>query len=468
MSFKKKHPNNLSHQKSSIQKKEENFNWSFMSLGMIIIGIVSAGTGVLIAISLSSTPLQRSSLSENQEKAFSQNETISYTNLRLPKLSRPVNVLILGTKVLTSEINDKTPREKLGHHTLVNSFKGLSDTVVLARFDPITKKLNILSIPRDTQAVIRHEIRKINEANYYGGPSLAAETISNLLGGIPINRYVRFNIQGVEKVIDALGGVKIYVPKNMKYTDHSQHLYINIKEGEQHIDGQKAVSFLRFRYDRYGDIGRVQRQQMFMRALVEQALKPKNLLRIPEILSIINSYIDTNLTVEELVALSGFASQIQRSNVQMLMLPGNFNGDGKHEVSYWLPDHKQIKSMVATYFDYGSLNSAVKEATPNSLRIAIQNSTENPKLAQQVANFLKNSGYQRTFISHQWPENLRKTRIIAQNGDSIGAAALRIDLGIGEVLVESTGNLASDITIVVGLDWEKHYSKSSTPLQESF
>ncbi|BDA40115.1 LCP family protein [Candidatus Atelocyanobacterium thalassae] len=464
MSFKKSNPNNLSHQKSSIKKKGENTNWSFMRLGLIMISIISASIGVLVAISLSSTPLQRSSLTKNQEKVFSQNEAISYTNLRLPKLSRPVNVLILGTKVLTSEINDNKQRKKLGHHALVNSFKGLSDTVVLARFDPITKKLSILSIPRDTQAIIRHEIRKINEANYYGGPSLAAETISNLLGGVPINRYVRFNIQGVEKVIDALGGVNIYVPKNMKYTDHSQHLYINIKEGEQHIDGQKAVSFLRFRYDRYGDIGRVQRQQMFMRALVEQALKPKNLLRIPEILSIINSYIDTNLTVEELVALSGFASQIQRSNVQMLMLPGNFNGNGKHEVSYWLPDHSQIKSMIATYFDYGSLNLNARETTPNSLRIAVQNSTENPKSAQQVADFLKNAGYQRTFVSHEWPENLNKTRIIAQNGDSVGAAALRIDLGIGEVLVESTGNLASDITIIVGLDWEKHYPKSLIPL----
>ena len=461
MSFKKKNPNNLFNQKSSIENKGENIKWSRMSLGLIIVSIMSTTIGVLVAISLSSKPLQRSSLTENQEKAFSQNETISYTNLRLPKLSRPVNVLILGTKVLTSEINDKKATKNLGHHALVNSFNGLSDTVVLARFDPITRKLSILSIPRDTQAIIKHEIRKINEANYYGGPSLAAETISNLLGGVPINRYVRFNIQGVEKVIDALGGVKIYVPKNMKYTDHSQHLYINIKEGEQHIDGQKAVSFLRFRYDRYGDIGRVQRQQIFMRALVEQALKPKNLLRIPEILSIINSYIDTNLTVEELVALSGFASQIQRSNVQMLMLPGNFNGNGKHKVSYWLPDHNQIKNMVATYFDYGVPNLGIKEAAPNSLRIAVQNSTKNPELGQQVVDFLKNAGYQRTFISHQWPENLSKTRIIAQNGDSIGAAALRIDLEIGEVLVESTGNLASDITIVIGLDWEKYHSKSN-------
>ena len=80
MAFKKKNPNNLFNQKSSIENKGENIKWSRMSLGLIIVSIMSTTIGVLVAISLSSKPLQRSSLTENQEKAFSQNETISYTN----------------------------------------------------------------------------------------------------------------------------------------------------------------------------------------------------------------------------------------------------------------------------------------------------------------------------------------------------------------------------------------------------
>ncbi|MDJ0731515.1 MAG: LCP family protein [Crocosphaera sp.] len=466
MSVKKTYPQNRSKQKSSLKKKPKGMNWLLISLGLTVVSLTSAAAGAFIAVSLSATPLQQSSLTPEEEEVFSKNEAISYKSLRLPELSRSVNVLVLGTKVLTSELEEK-PTEDLGYHALVNSFKGLSDTMVLVRFDPLTKKLSVLSIPRDTQATINYELRKINEANYYGGPALAAETVSELLGGVSIDRYVRVNIQGVEKFIDALGGVNVYVPKDMKYTDHSQHLYIDLKEGEQHLDGEKAVSFLRFRYDRYGDIGRVQRQQMFMRALVEQALKPQTLLRIPEILSIISAYIDTNLTVEELVALSGFASQTKRPDVQMLMLPGRFSGDGKQEVSYWLPNRYQIKNMVAEYFDHGQLAFETEPTNPNRLRIAIQDSTEDPEAVQRLVNHLREAGYRRIFVSDEWPQTLETTRILAQNGDDLGAATLRADLGMGEVLVESTGNLGSDITIVLGQDWQNYLPDSSITFQES-
>ena len=437
-----------------------------IGLGLTVVSLSSAAVGAFIAISLSATPLRQSVMTPNEEKVFSQDDAISYKSLRLPELSRPVNVLVLGVKVLTSELDEK-PTEDLGYHALVNSFKGLSDTMLLARFDPISKKLSLLSIPRDTQTRINYELKKINEANYYGGPALAAEVVSELLDGVPVDRYLRVNVQGVEKVIDALGGVNVYVPKDLKYTDHSQHLYIDLKQGEQHLDGQKAVSFLRFRYDRYGDIGRVQRQQMFIRALVEQALKPQTLLKMPEILSIISAYIDTNLTVEELVALSGFAAQTKRSDVQMLMLPGRFSGDGKHEISYWLPNSYQIQDMAAEYFDHGQPNWQTEETDPHRLRIAIQDSTEDPEAVQRMINYLREAGYRRVFVSDQWSEPLKTTRILAQNGDDLGAATIRADLGLGEVLVDSTGNLASDITIVLGKDWQQHSPDLSLPFKET-
>ncbi|MDJ0510739.1 MAG: LCP family protein [Crocosphaera sp.] len=466
MSVNKTHPKKPSKQKSSVANKAKGSNWLLIGLGLTAVSVTSAAVGAFMAVSLSARPLQQSSLTPEQEEVFTQDEAISYKSLRLPELSRSVNVLVLGTKVLTSEV-DEEPPEDLGYHALVNSFKGLSDTMVLLRFDPVSQKVSLLSIPRDTQTTINYQLKKINEANYYGGPSLAAETVSELLGGVPIDRYVRVNIQGVEKVIDALGGVNVYVPKDMKYTDHSQHLYIDLKEGEQHLDGDKAVAFLRFRYDRYGDIGRVQRQQMFMRALVEQALKPQTLLRIPEILSIIGAYIDTNLTVEELVVLSKFASQTKRSNVQMLMLPGRFSGDGKQEVSYWLPNSYQIKNMVAEHFDHGEISFERELTKPSRLRIAIQDSTDNTEGVRRMVNYLREKGYRRIFVSDQWFEPLETTRILAQNGDDLGAATLRADLGIGEVLVESTGNLASDITLVLGQDWQTYFPDSSVPFQET-
>ena len=191
-------------------------------------------------------------------------------------MSRPVNILVLGIKVLTVDVPHEK-HEDLGYHALVNSFTGLSDSMLLLRFDPNRDYVSVLSIPRDTKTVVPGRgVTKINSANYHGGPALAAESVSNLLSDVTIDRYIRVNVQGIEKLIDALGGVNVYVPQDMKYTDHSQHLYINLKKGQQYLDGNKALQFLRFRYDAYGDIGRVQRQQTFMRALVEEALSPKN------------------------------------------------------------------------------------------------------------------------------------------------------------------------------------------------
>ncbi|ACK71278.1 cell envelope-related transcriptional attenuator [Gloeothece citriformis PCC 7424] len=440
--------------KPKIPKKMRG-SWILIGLGLTGVALVSATAGALLAVSLSSTPLRQANLSPQEEAVFNQDETISYKNLHLPELSRPVNILILGTKVLTSEVEDPK-QEDLGYHALVNSFHGLTDTMLLLRFEPNQEKLTLLSIPRDTQTLIEgHGLKKINEANYYGGPALTAETVSNLLNGVPIDRYVRVNVQGVEKLIDALGGVKVYVPKDMKYQDDSQHLYINLKKGEQRLNGEQAVQFLRFRYDEFGDIGRIQRQQILIRALIEQALKPQTLLRIPDILSVIQSNIDTNLTVEELVALAGFAGQTQRSKIQMLMLPGGFSGDGKHEISYWIPYNRQIQTMVAQHFDHGYTETQQIERDPTSLRIAIQDSTDDPEAVQAMVHYLQEKGYRRIYLGDSWAEPLKVTRIIAQKGDDSGAAEVRATLGVGEVLVESTGNLASDLTIQLGKDWQE-------------
>lgn len=438
-------------------KKKNPGNWLLIGLGLTGVAMLSATAGALLAVSLSvSSPLQQAKLTEQEKAVFSQDEAVSQKSLQVPELSRPVNILVMGIKVLTSDL-DRTPEEDLGYHALVDSFEGLADTMLLLRFDPYKKKLTVLSIPRDTRAYIEgYGEQKINAANYHGGPALSAEAASELLDGVQIDRYIRLNVQGVEKLIDALGGVRVYVPKDMKYNDFSQHLYIDLKKGWQHLDGAKAVQFLRFRYDQYGDISRVQRQQTFMRALKEQALKPTSLVRMPEVLSVVKSHIDTNLTVKELMALAGFASQTQRSDVQMLMLPGEFNDDGTTGVSYWLPHQQEIKEIASQHFDVidaGAGYADPEARDPSRLRVAIQDSTGDSEAVETIVHHLQEAGYERIFVGEPWQQPLQETRIVAQQGDDGSAAALRANLGLGEVLVESTGVLGSDITIQVGKDW---------------
>ena len=430
----------------------------FLGFALAIVSMTSAAAGALLAITFSeSSLLQQAQLSLEEEQVFSQEETVELSSLSIPELSRPVNILVLGIKVLTSDLKNHELPKDLGYHALVNSFEGLSDTMLLVRFDPVQEKLTVLSIPRDTRTYIDgYGIGKINHANYQGGPALSASSVSELLGGVEIDRYVRVNVQGVEKLIDALGGVTVDIPKDMKYNDFSQHFYVNLKKGQQHLNGDQAMQFLRFRYDGLGDIARVQRQQMLMRSIVEQALRPATIVKVPQILDVIKSHLDTNLTIKELMALSSFAAKTNRSDLQMIMLPGDFNSP-QEKVSYWVPDERRIEQVVGQHFDIyaGDYNSReARELT--DVRIAIQNTLDNERPARKLLAALQKAGYNRSYISRSLPETLEVTKIIAQAGDDLAAKNIRAQLGIGEVLVESTGVLNSDITIKVGQDWEDY------------
>jgi LCP family protein required for cell wall assembly len=428
--------------------------WLWLGFGLTGVAMLSATAGALLAVSLSSTPLMQSKLSPEDEAVFSGGD-LTRTDMRLPQLTRPVNILILGTKVLTSDL-EEPPEDELGYHALVNSLDGLSDTMLMVRFNPSAEQLSVLSIPRDTRTRIEGVgTTKINEANYYGGPALSAKAVSELLGGVGIDRYVRVNVQAVEKLVDALGGVTVYVPHDMKYQDDSQHLYINLKAGKQHLNGSEALQFLRYRYDNMGDIGRIQRQQLLMRAMIEQTLDFKTLMRLPKILSVIQEHIDTNLSIEELVALAGFASDVSHENVEMLMLPGDFNNPENYdEVSYWLPNYARIDAMMAEHFDRGmARDDYYRSLDPAYMRIAIQDSTGSPEAIDALIDTLYDAGYHNVFVSQSWSEPLEETRIVAQYGDIESARALRRTLGLGDVRVESTGSLQSDVTIQVGEDW---------------
>jgi len=441
--------------------KQKPFRWVWFLLGLTGVATISALAGAFLAMSLASTPLMQRRLSAKDAAVFGKGGIATRNTLQFPELTRPVNVLVMGVKVLTTDVDNAPPElSKLPYQALVNSFDGLTDTMLLIRFNPDAKKLAVLSIPRDTKTEIPgFGVSKINAANVRGGPALAARSVSELLDGVGIDRYVTINVQGVEALVEALGGVTVYVPKDMKYQDDSQHLYINLKAGKQHLNGKQVLQLLRFRYDAYGDIGRIQRQQMVMRSLMEQALNPTTLARLPKILSVIQSYVDTNLSVEELVALVGFASRTTRPNVQMMLVPGDFNSPDE-TLSYWLPDPARIKTMMAQYFETGSVLPSA--TSPANLKIVVQDSTRRSGAVQALLNQLQQSGYARVDLDQPYSEPLSVTRIVAQQGDLESAEALRRQLGFGEVRIESTGDLSSDITIQLGQDSLKPPSRLTT------
>ena len=428
--------------------------WLWFWLGMSGIAMVSATAGALLAVSLTNTPLQQSQLSPQDEAVFD-GDRISGNGLRFSELTRPVNLLVMGMSVLPSDLTNPPPElQNLGYEPQVNSFDGLADVMILTKFDPATKRIAMLSIPRDTRTeVVGYGVKKLNAANVDGGPALTAKSVSNLLGDVAIDRYIRINVLGVGKLIDALGGVTVHVPKDLRYQDDSQRLYINLKAGKQHLNGDQALQLLRFRHDELGDIGRVQRQQMVIRALMDQVLNPTTLAQLPKVINVVKDNIDTNLTIEELLALAGFGVRTNRSNMHMFMLPGRFSQPDEYIASYWLPSRTGISRMMSQHFGVESTRE-FRQVTSRSLRVYIQDSTgSNRSELMPLIRNLEEFGYRKIQVSVPWNEPLQVSNIIAQQGDAENAELIRNVLGFGEVRVESTGIIDSDVTIQLGKDW---------------
>ncbi len=439
--------------------KKASFSHKWTLFVVLFVALLSGGLGAGLAFVLSSRPFQQRQLSADEAAVFNRNaDSMTSAIAGVPTLTRPVNILVLGTIILTSDLPDAQSKPKGKYLAEVeDNLNGMSDAMLLIRFDPATQKVAVLSIPRDSRVNIQGVGKtKINFANYAGGASLSAQTVSQVLGDIPIDRYIRFNVNGFGKLVDALGGVDLYVPKKMKYQDDSQHLYINLNAGQQKLNGIKAIQYMRYRHDDLGDIGRVQRQQAFFRAFIEQKLKPEAITKFPEVLAIVKDNIDTNLSVEEVLALAGYTSKIDRKNVQMHMAPGRFSNSGEFDnLSYWILDNRLLNKIMSQSFGVlKQAESSLGENTPQMLRVAIQDSMSQPEGSKKATTTLSKAGYAQVFAaSDRWTKPLPKTQIIAQNGDRESAEKLRDALGIGEVLIESTGDIESDITVRVGKDW---------------
>jgi polyisoprenyl-teichoic acid--peptidoglycan teichoic acid transferase len=443
--------------------------WLWLGLGSI--GALSAAAGAFLAVSLTSAPLQQRTLSAADDAFFKQNgkEAFSRSLLQVPEVSKPVNILLLGIKTNLSDVKTSNGRErkKTGYDAEVDSLEGLSDTMMLLRFDPQTQRTIIMGIPRDTKIDrTGHGTEKINAVDSQSGPAAAAKEVSKVLGGVAVDRYIRVNNLGVAKLVDELGGVTVTVPKDIKYQDDSQHFYVNLKAGKQHLDGMKLLGLLRYRHDANGDIGRMQRQQMVFKALLEQSLNPMTITRIPQLFSVIQRQVDTNLTVEELLALSGFSMQNGKSKMQMLMMPGDYNGDGKHGTSYWIPNEKGIQNMMARYFDHGTIS--IEQTKVENLRVNIQDTSYFPDATARLVKRLNKAGYQnvRLDTNLKLKEDLTTSQFIAQKGNPEVAEGISQLLGFGEVKVDSSGNLYSDVTIKLGRDWIQKEQAANTVNQK--
>ena len=226
---------------------------------------------------------------------------------------------------------------------------GRSDTLFVTMLDTSRNQAALLSIPRDTLVPIPgHGWDKVNHAYAYGGQELSRKTLENFLG-IRISNYVLVDFQGFIKLVDAIGGVDIDVEKPMQYTDPydgEKGLVISLQPGKQHMDGTTAIQYVRYR-DEEGDIGRVVRQQKFMKAVFARLRSASLLTRAPEIAHTLYQSIDTDLSVTDLASLLvTFAKNVSgTSQLETAMVQGS--PAYIDDLSYWIPNMTALRQQVA-------------------------------------------------------------------------------------------------------------------------
>ncbi len=413
----------------------------------VVLGIILSGS---LASSLALwTPLW-SNLDQAKDDEFGTNRQDQgkvtrdlWTKLSQYKLSRPMNILIMGIEPVPGTVEGSP-----------ESFAGDSDTMMLVRLNPSDKSIRVLSIPRGTMIAIPEQgLTKVSEANAKGGPVLAARVVSRSLSNAPIDRYIRISTSGFRQLVDQLGGVDVFVPETMNYQDQHGGLSINLAPGWQNLNGEQAEQFSRFREQGMGDLPRVQRQQALITSLLQRLNSPTVLPKLPQLTRIMRKYFDTNLRMEEIMALANFSVNVERDNFQMAMLPGTFSKFSQDPNSYWLNMTGQ-QTLLNDYVgvDLASLKS---DNRPVSIRrVAVQNTTNQPQLTEKVITYLKQKGFTNVYAVPDWPDTQRQTQIIVQKGNRQPGIDLREVLGLGEIQVSGNGDLESDLTIRIGKDWK--------------
>jgi polyisoprenyl-teichoic acid--peptidoglycan teichoic acid transferase len=228
---------------------------------------------------------------------------------------------------------------------------GRSDTMLLLHVDTRAPRIAALSIPRDTRVELdsRRAI-KINAAHARGGPKLAARVVSELTG-LPVHHTLSTNFAGFARLVDLVGGIDLNVEQAMDYEDHWGGLKIHLRPGIQHLDGDHAVQFVRFRKSNMGparcdgsDLSRIARQQKFLDAVAARCLDGPNLLRLPEIIREGQRQLKTDLAAGDLLFLAGLAKEIGPERLKVHTVPGTTELVGGQ--SYWLPDRQKLAEIV--------------------------------------------------------------------------------------------------------------------------
>lgn len=392
----------------------------------------------------------------------------------------------VGSEVKTVEQLDELQVLILGVSEDIST--PLTDTIIVASYNPQTQKATLLSIPRDTfigdSKIRANSYDKINAVYQKSGAEGVIQKV-NKLTGLNLENYVVISNNALIELVDEIGGVEFDVPINMDYDSYKQDLHIHLKKGLQKLDGEQAEGLVRFRKNNnyttysseYGndDFGRMRTQREFLKEVAKQTLKAKNITKIGNLLDIVKRNVKTNIKdwnqVKEYIP---YAVEFDTDNLEMDSIPGDSQripaGTG---LWFFLADESKTLTLVNELFtsqnstdekaeeneDTNSTNTISKETKTSSksidnskIKIELLNGSGDKSLLTKVTNSLKKQGY--NIYKTGTTSTTHSTTIINRTKVSEDVMSnIKSVLGTG-VISSSNKSSNVNITIIVGKDYK--------------
>lgn len=366
----------------------------------------------------------------------------------------------------------------LGESGIGDGYK-LTDSIMVASYNPQTQQASLLSIPRDTYVGKKNKDTassnylasyKMN-AVYRNGTNLkeTIECVSNLTG-IELENYILIDTDAIIDIVDTIGGVWFDVPIDMDYEDLNQELYIHLKAGYQLIDGNKAEQLLRFRHNQDGtsypteygdnDIGRMRTQRDFIEATSKQLLKIENVTKVVNLLDIVFNNIKTNLDMQTLKYYIPYIFKFNTANIISDTLPGE--SEKCNGIWIYTADKTKTKQVIEDLFtdkvlveeeDNNTITNTIASGeAEEQITIELLNGTGDSEVLEKVKGKLKEKGY--VISKSGTTSSTSKTTIINRTSQSNSTSKdIKSILGVGSI-TSGSNNTKVDYTIIIGKDYE--------------
>ncbi|KXH86396.1 MULTISPECIES: LCP family protein [Bacillus] len=302
-------------QNSRIKKKRRRKLFFFL-----IFAFLFGSIGVYVLNSYSSLMGMYSGFT--REKSDLRNEDVEITK-------EPFTILIMGIEDYATDGQN-----------------GRTDSLMFATVNPKTKKISLMSIPRDSRVPIvgKGKEDKINAAHAYGGEEMAIKTVEGFLK-VPVDHYIKIDFQGFKGIVDAVGGVTVDVPFDFwERSDVDYYKKIQFKQGQQNLNGEEALAYVRMRkQDPNGDYGRAARQRQLLAAVAQKLNSTSTVFKIKDLTAVVGKYIKTDIPISDGLALYNKLSGFDPSTMQTLKLEGEDKKIGG--IYYFLPDPISVETV---------------------------------------------------------------------------------------------------------------------------